>query len=292
MKIIIESPDHHFLRFLEKIRHGAQGWLALRIVLSRKFSPALFLQAPHRIKQNLDALKDESDKARDFLLSEIDEQANGTIYQFADGDLMALIQPRDPGEQDTVKQLYQKLCDKLGEKLCDYNNMAAELYQFQKLADHYMLSTKRMESYKALTDKNRIGSIALRRRKRTAPVVMIVEDDRFTANYAINILNKNYDVIHARNGEEAIILYIDHAPDIVFMDIHMPGINGHDALRAIKKIDPEAYAIMLSVDAQKDNIISASKEGAAGFLKKPFSKDRLLQVTRKSPFIQQYETPS
>lgn len=292
MKLITESSDHHFLGFLEKIRHSAQGWVAVRGVLARKFTPSFFLDSPHKIKSNLQKLKEESDDVRDFLVSKVDDFANALIYQFADGDLMLLIQPRNDNEHNDVKQLYRALCQKIGAPLCSFNNLATDLYSFQKLSDHYLLGSKRIESYLALADKNRIASIALRRRKRDAPVVMIVEDDRFTATYAVNILNKNYDVIHARTGEEAITYYIDHAPDMVFMDIHLPGISGRDALRAIKTVDPEAYAVMLSVDAQKDNIILSSKEGAAGFLKKPFSKDRLLQITRKSPFIQFYDKAS
>jgi DNA-binding NtrC family response regulator len=59
-------------------------------------------------------------------------------------------------------------------------------------------------------------------------------------------------------------------------DIHLPGLDGHETLNAIRKADPAAYVVMLSVDAVKTNIVEASKGGASGFLKKPFTKDRMI----------------
>jgi DNA-binding NarL/FixJ family response regulator len=50
-------------------------------------------------------------------------------------------------------------------------------------------------------------------------------------------------------------------------------------------VDPEAHVVMLSVDTVKANIVTATNRGAAGFLKKPFSKERLLAFVEKSPFI-------
>jgi DNA-binding response OmpR family regulator len=115
--------------------------------------------------------------------------------------------------------------------------------------------------------------------------VLLVEDDRFTASFAANILNKDYDLVHSKTGEDAIIAYVEHAPDIVLLDIHLPGLNGHETLRAIKKADGDAAIIMLSVDTVKQNIVGAAQGGAITFLKKPFSKDRLLAAILKSPHI-------
>src|SRR5690606_8687745 len=98
----------------------------------------------------------------------------------------------------------------------------------------------------------------LRRKRRDSPLVMVVEDDRFTASYIQNFL-REYDVVIARNGEEAILKYIEYAPDAVFMDLHMPGLNGDQALQAIKAADPDAFVVMLSVDTAQHSIMSASE---------------------------------
>ena len=86
-----------------------------------------------------------------------------------------------------------------------------------------------------MADSNKVASIDIRRDRHEDPVVMMVEDDRFTATYAANIISKDFDLILAKSGEEAIALYIEHCPDIVFLDIHLPGLSGLDTLVAIKK---------------------------------------------------------
>jgi CheY-like chemotaxis protein len=160
-----------------------------------------------------------------------------------------------------------------------------DLYNYQKLADAKLLSAKCFEAYKAMGDANRVMSIPIRRSRRDVSKVMIVEDDRFTASYAANILSKDYDLTICRTGEEGIIAYIEHAPDIVFLDIHLPGINGHDTLQAIRAVDPKAFVVMLSVDTAQNSISRATKTGAHSFLKKPFSKDRLLNTVKSSPYV-------
>lgn len=91
----------------------------------------------------------------------------------------------------------------------------------------------------------------------------------------------------ARTGEEAILKYIEYAPDAVFLDIHLPGINGHQALQALKAADSEAFVVMLSVDTAKASIMAASENGAVSYLKKPFSRERVLNTLRLSPFIRE-----
>ncbi len=124
----------------------------------------------------------------------------------------------------------------------------------------------------------------LRRIKRDEPIILVVEDDRFTATYISGFL-KEFDLIVARSGEEAVLKYIEYAPDAVFLDIHLPGINGHQTLQAIKCADPDAFVVMLSVDTAKSSIMSASENGAVSYLKKPFSRERVLNTLRLSPFI-------
>jgi CheY-like chemotaxis protein len=188
---------------------------------------------------------------------------------------------QNDAEHESIKKFFKEAVEKIGAKFCEMNNLAKDIYSYQKLTDERFLSSRLMAAYEAMADTNRTKSIPLRRQRREDAVILIVEDDRFTASYASNLLNKDYDVVHAKTGE----VYIEHAPDIVFLDIHLPGLDGHDTLRALRKIDPESFIIMLSVDTMKQNIVDATKGGASGFLKKPFSKERLLATVQKSPFI-------
>ena len=137
-----------------------------------------------------------------------------------------------------------------------------------------------------MADKHKVSSIMLRREKREHPLVLVIEDDRFTASYTAGILHREYDLVLAKNGEDGLLQYIEHAPDIVFVDIHLPGLTGHQVLKALKIIDPNVFAVMLSVDTVKDNIVQSAAGGANNFLKKPFSKERLLSIVKMSPYVQ------
>ena len=71
--------------------------------------------------------------------------------------------------------------------------------------------------------------------------------------------------------------YHEHNPDILFLDIHMPGRTGLDLINEILEIDPDAYIIILSADSSADNVVKAINKGAIGFLSKPPAKDRMQQ---------------
>lgn len=152
-------------------------------------------------------------------------------------------------EQRQARDILEKVASQFPGNFCDYGFLTKELYVYQKIADYKLLSMKRMAAYEALANEGALESLTLRRKQRAEPIVM-VEDDRFTAAYISGFL-KEFDLIIARNGEEAVLKYIEHAPDAVFLDRHLPGMNGHQTLQAIKCADPDASVVMLSVDTRK-----------------------------------------
>lgn len=285
MKIITDSPEHHFLTFIDKIKHDPGGWTGLRLALSRKLVHEQIIANPDHIEGKLYKARQEAGTWLETIKEQLESQKSATIYVFPDGDIMAFLRPASEAEQTAIRSLYNDIKTRLGEKLCTYYNLNKDIHSCQKLADERFLKARRIKAYEAMADTNKVSSIALRRSRHDDPVVLIVEDDRFTASYAANLLNKDYDVVVAKTGEEAILSYIEHVPDMVYLDIHLPGLNGHETLQAFRKIDPEAHVVMLSVDTVKQNIIAATKHGAAGFLKKPFTKERILAITEKSPFV-------
>ena len=285
MKLITESPEHHFLTTLDKLRADAGGWVGMHFMLSQRLDHGDVIGKPDHIKGKVFKLRKEAEA----IVKEI--QQNGAaftgalLYLFADCDIVLLVRPEDEKTRKDIRVLYKTVAEKAGEKLSAYNEMTKDLYDYQKMADRHLLGSKLIKAYDDMSDANRVASIGLRRQRREDPLVMIVEDDRFTASYAANILNKEFEMVLARSGEEAISQYVEHAPDIAFIDIHLPGLSGHDTLRAIRAVDSEAVAVMLSVDTAKENVVTASHEGAAGFLKKPFGKERMLHIVRSSPFV-------
>lgn len=285
MKVIEESAEHHFLTFLEKVRRDNSGWMALRVALSRRMKHDDIIEKPEYIKGKLHRLSQDSQEAVTILKEHLSSIEGVMLYRFSDSDVIALIRPTNEAHKTALQAIKVRVSEVYGESIVKLHNLAKDIYGFQKLADERLLSAGLIDSYNDMADANRVHSIPLRRDRREDAVVMIVEDDRFTASYAANILNKEYDVVLAKNGEDAIRLYIEHAPDVVFLDIHLPGLNGQETLRAIRKIDPKSCVFMLSVDTVKENIVNANRDGATGFLKKPFSKERLMVAVKKSPHI-------
>lgn len=82
----------------------------------------------------------------------------------------------------------------------------------------------------------------------------------------------------AANGEQAVNLYRQLKPDLVFMDITMPEMNGIQAVRTIKKEDPQARIVMCSAMGQKTHVLEAVEAGAKNFIIKPFESQKVLEV--------------
>ncbi|MBU0858597.1 MAG: response regulator, partial [Alphaproteobacteria bacterium] len=271
MKIIQESAEHHFLTFLEKLRHDPAGWTGLHFGFSAKLDHDDIIAALAHIKGKIHNIKQESAGFAAELLTRAApfERTGAMLYHFTDCDVILLAAPKNETERDALNSLFTDMAAQLDPAHCHIHNLAKDIYNVQKMADRKLVTARRMAAYDVLSDLNRIQSIGLRRDRRAEGMVLLVEDDRFTASFAANILNKDYDLIHSKTGEDAIIAYVEHAPDIVLLDIHLPGLNGHETLRAIKKSDGDAAIIMLSVDTVKQNIVGAAQGGAITFLKKP-----------------------
>lgn len=285
IEAVRESAEYHFLTTLEKIKPDPKGWMGLRFALSKWLDHTKLVAAPAEIEQNMTKVRIKSEAFMDELLRQAPDIKGSVAYLFPDNDVVLLACVKSDEDKQKLQALFKSMGKDLRPDFSSLTNLANDFYGYQKLADQKFLSAKRFESYYAMCDANKVASIPVRRQRREESRVLIVEDDRFTASYTANILSKDYDLTVARNGEEAIEAYIDQAPDIVFLDIHLPGLSGHETLQAIKAVDPKAFVVMLSVDTMKENIVEAAQGGAKNFLKKPFSKERLLNVVKTSPYV-------
>ena len=99
-----------------------------------------------------------------------------------------------------------------------------------------------------------------------------------------DILTKNgYEVVgEAENGMKAVEKYKDLHPDLTTMDITMPEMDGISAVKAIRKIDPNAKIVMCSAMGQQAMVIEAIQAGARDFIVKPFQADRVLEAVKKA----------
>lgn len=113
--------------------------------------------------------------------------------------------------------------------------------------------------------------------------ILIVDDAAFMRMMIKDILTKNgYEVIgEAANGIQAVELYKAHNPDLVTMDITMPEMDGIEAVKQIKAVNPGAKVIMCSAMGQQSMVMDAIKAGASDFIVKPFQADRVLEAVKK-----------
>ena len=113
--------------------------------------------------------------------------------------------------------------------------------------------------------------------------IMVVDDSRMIGMQMRNLLeDTDYEVAaYCRDGEEAIDQYGQVQPDLVTMDIIMPGMDGLETAQAILEEHPEAKIIMVSSLAYDDTFEEAKAIGAKGFIDKPFEKEQLLEALGK-----------
>lgn len=113
--------------------------------------------------------------------------------------------------------------------------------------------------------------------------ILIVDDAVFMRMKLKDILEKNgYEVVgEAQNGQEAFEKFQALSPDLVTMDITMPEVDGLEALKMIKEIDPAAKIVMCSAMGQQGMVMDAIRSGASDFIVKPFDTERVVQAVDK-----------
>lgn len=113
--------------------------------------------------------------------------------------------------------------------------------------------------------------------------VLIVDDEPDTLEIIRRLLQfEGFEILTASTGEEGVKKVEEEHPEVVLMDISLPGIDGNEAVRRIKKVHPFPSVIMLTAYATVDNAIRALKQGASDFLKKPFENDHLIHIVHQA----------
>lgn len=113
--------------------------------------------------------------------------------------------------------------------------------------------------------------------------ILIVDDAAFMRMMLKDILaKKGYDVCgEAGTGAEAVEMYQSLAPDLVTMDITMPIMDGVEAVRNIKKLDPDCKVLMVSAMGQQKLIVESLEAGALDFIVKPFQPDKVIETVER-----------
>ncbi len=106
--------------------------------------------------------------------------------------------------------------------------------------------------------------------------ILIVDDEKTMVKYlSKRLAKKGFEISTAYNGSEALGLIKATDFDVVLLDVLMPGLNGIDTLKEIKKIKPKTEVIMLTGHASVDVGIEGMKAGAFNYMMKPFDPNEL-----------------
>ncbi|OGU16350.1 MAG: Fis family transcriptional regulator [Geobacteraceae bacterium GWC2_53_11] len=113
---------------------------------------------------------------------------------------------------------------------------------------------------------------------------LLVVDDEHLIRWSLeqNLKKQGYEVVTAGSGEDALRLVREEQPDLVLLDIQLPGISGIDVLEKIKDHDEDIIVIMVTANSGLENAVSAMRLGAYDYISKPFNLDELSIVVRKA----------
>jgi two-component system chemotaxis response regulator CheY len=108
--------------------------------------------------------------------------------------------------------------------------------------------------------------------------VLITDDAAFMREMLREILTDGgYEVVaEAADGDETLARFREHRPDVITLDIVMPGKSGLDVLREITALDPSACIVMCSALGQEALVMEALEAGAKEYIIKPFKPDQVL----------------
>ncbi len=115
-----------------------------------------------------------------------------------------------------------------------------------------------------------------------AKILIVDDDDKILFAFREVLKKEGYKSIVARNGEEGLEKISAMSPDVVFMDITMPKLDGLDALRRIKEQNPFMPVIIITGYGTMQTAIKAMQLGAFEYLTKPLDVDKIREVTRRA----------
>lgn len=115
--------------------------------------------------------------------------------------------------------------------------------------------------------------------------ILVTDDSKMARKMVIkilkDILGENVEIHEGQNGQEALDLYKELLPKIVFLDLTMPIMDGFEALEKIKEFDKNAKVVIISADIQKLSMDKALQLGAFNFIKKPIDLTKMEQILNK-----------
>lgn len=115
------------------------------------------------------------------------------------------------------------------------------------------------------------------------PVLIIVDDEESIRSTLSGIFeDEGYETLTAGSGEEAIKLAKEAAPDVMILDIWLPGMDGVQTLKELLESTPDLPVIIITAEAKIELAVKATKIGAYDFMEKPLSRDKILLTVNRA----------
>ena len=114
--------------------------------------------------------------------------------------------------------------------------------------------------------------------------ILLIDDEPHIRKFVGLLLKQlgSPTIVEAANGREALDLYRQEHPDLVLLDVNMPGLDGIATLRALRELDPEVVVIMLTSLASRQVVEGAADLGACLYIRKDTPKDEMLKMLRET----------
>lgn len=112
------------------------------------------------------------------------------------------------------------------------------------------------------------------------PKILLIDDSSFARKTLKSLLGDRYQYFEAADGLSGLEAYFLHHPDLVILDITMPGASGLEILEQIRTLDPQAQVVVCSADVQEYTRQKSAELGARAFLAKPVTAETLKAVVQ------------
>jgi len=278
MRIITKQPEEHILSIVSAVskdKDSWKDWSCLRVTLDSENATNTWFGLYASIKRVLEI----------YLSGK-----QGTIFMCGHEEIHVFC-------KDVPEALLEKLGQQIVYLIVHGTNINAEhkVFDLQKDSDLFLNTyngtplpvketqgTETQEAFSFLLPMPQDGkSDALS--QINSRKVLLVDDDPVTRWMVKIALKDNCRLAVAPDAHKALIAYDANKPDIVLLDINLPGKSGHDVMARIIKSDPGAHIVMFSSYDSLENITATLESGAKAFIAKPFNKERLLQCVHSSP---------
>ena len=272
MKFVSENAEYEIMSVISAIRKDSgswEDWRALRVEMPLKASLPQHAATHANVRRLLESHLRE--KEGGVFLSGLDE-----IAVFC-----------KEVSEETLKSIGHQILDIVVQEAGVAANFS--LFDVARDAEHLVS----IYSYGAHAKKRDLGNVVYfelqegqppRYGKSAMPCsskVLLVEDDPVTRWMVRKALKDDFALATAQDVTGAVSAYQNYRPDVVLLDLNLPGGNGREVMSDIMRSDPGAHVVVFSSHNNMDNIVDMLEAGASGFISKPFRKEKLLQYIRE-----------